>query len=197
MFLAKLIWKAIDETVVKAKEAMTWLTTVSSEYSKAANASGKPIYDRRMSWLTPDGFEVVHIREDEEMHRVKTTFEGSIFLSYYRGTGKLNTRDMALACPPNFVHALDATHLRMTINKALDIGITDFGMVHDSFGTHAADMDRFLSECVKPAFVEMYTEHDVIGEFAERFKDQSANLPLPTKGTLDLQGVLRSEFFFS
>jgi DNA-directed RNA polymerase len=197
LYLARFIWKAIDETVIKGKEAMTWLSLVASGYAKAVNATGAPVYERRMSWLTPDGFEVVHFREDETMHRVKTTFEGSVFLSYYRGVGKLNTKDMALACPPNFVHALDATHLRMTINKALDIGLTDFGMVHDSFGTHAANVSRFLSECVKPAFVEMYTDHDVIGEFAERFKEQSADLPLPTKGSLDLNGVLQSEFFFS
>jgi DNA-directed RNA polymerase len=195
--LAKLIWKAIDETVVKGKIAMTYLSKIAGEYAKSANASGSPLYDRRMAWLTPDGFEVVHFREDEEMHRVKTTFEGSVFLSYYRSTGRLNAKDMALACPPNFVHALDATHLRMTVNKALDIGITDFGMVHDSFGVHAAEMSRFLQECVKPAFVQMYTEHDVIGEFAKRFEAQSLSLPKPEKGTLDLQGILRSEFFFS
>lgn len=197
VYLAQLIWKAIDETVVKGKVTMTWLSKIASEYSKAMNASGLPVYERRMSWLTPDGFEVVHFREDEEMHRVKTTFEGSVFLSYYRNNGKLNVKDMALACPPNFVHALDATHMRLTIIKALDLGITDFGMVHDSFGVHAAEMPRFLSQCVKPAFVEMYTEHDVIYEFAQQFKDQSTNLPMPEKGNLDLTGVIQSEFFFS
>lgn len=197
VYLARLIWKAIDDTVVKGKIAMTYLSKIAGEYAKHMNKEGLPIYQRKMTWLTPDGFEVIHFREDEEMHRVKTTFEGSIFLSYYRGTGKLNPKDMALACPPNFVHALDATHLRMTVNKALGEGITDFGMVHDSFGVHAANMSAFLRDCVKPAFVQMYTEHDVIAEFAEQFKDQSANLTKPTVGSLDLQGVLKSEFFFS
>lgn len=197
IYLAKLIWRAIDETVVKGKVAMSYLSKIAGEYSKAMNTSGVPVYERRMTWLTPDGFEVVHFREDEEMHRVKTTFEGSVFLSYYRAMGRLNAKDMALACPPNFVHALDATHLRMTIIKALDIGITDFGMVHDSFGVHASEMSRFLSQCVKPAFVQMYSEHDVIGEFAERFKDQSCTLTRPENGTLDLNGILTSEFFFS
>lgn len=197
VYLAKLIWKAIDETVVKGKIAMTYLSKIAGEYAKSMNGSELPLYDRRMSWLTPDGFEVVHFREDVEMHRVKTTFEGSVFLSYYRSAGKLDTKDMSLACPPNFVHALDATHLRMTVNKALDIGITDFGMVHDSFGVHASEMSRFLSECVKPAFVQMYTDHDVIGEFAERFREQSLSLPKPEMGSLDLQGILKSEFFFS
>ena len=197
IYLAKLIWRAIDETVVRANDAMLFLSRIAGEYSKAANADGRPIYDRKMTWLTPDGFEVVHFREDEEMHRVKTTFEGSVLLSYYRSKGKLAVKDMSLACAPNFVHALDATHLRMSVNKALDVGITDFGMVHDSFGTHAATMSKFLQECIKPAFVQMYAEHDVIGEFAERFKDQSISLEKPQTGTLDLQGILSSEFFFS
>lgn len=197
IYLAKLIWKAIDEVVVKGKVAMTYLSKIASEYAKSQNCTSKPLYERRMSWLTPDGFEVVHFRDDKEMHRVKTTFEGSVFLSYYRTAGRLNIKDMSLACPPNFVHALDATHLRMTVNKALDIGITDFGMVHDSFGVHASEMSRFLGQCVKPAFVQMYTEHDVIGEFAEMFADHAQQLPRPEKGSLDLQGILQSEFFFS
>lgn len=197
IYLAKLIWKAIDETVVRGKVAMTWLSKIAAEYAKAMNASGVPVYDRKMTWLTPDGFEVVHFREDMDMHRVKTTFEGTVYLSYYRQNGKLNVKDMALACPPNFVHALDATHLRLTIIKALDHEITDFGMVHDSFGVHAAKMPEFLAKAVRPAFVEMYEEHDVIQEFADRFKDQSATLNTPEKGTLDLKGVLQSEFFFS
>lgn len=197
IYLAKLIWWAIDETVVKGKIAMQWLSKIASEWSKAANKQGLPLYDRRMSWLTPDGFEVVHFREDEDMHRIKTNFEGSVYLSYYRANGKLSVSDMALACPPNFVHALDATHLRMTVCKALDIGITDFGMVHDSFGVHASNMTQFLNQCVKPAFVEMYAEHDVIQEFADRFKDQSVLLETPSKGSLGLEGILQSEFFFS
>ncbi|MCW2286865.1 DNA-directed RNA polymerase [Rhodoblastus acidophilus] len=196
VLLAKYIWASIDKIVVKGKEAMNWLSKVASEYSKSLNLTDLPVYDRRMTWTTPDGFEVVHFREDEKMHRVETVFEGRVRLSYYGGTGQLSPKDMALAVAPNFVHALDANHLRSTIIKALDQGISNFGMVHDSFGVHARLMPKFLRECVKPAFVEMY-QNDVLAKFADRFRPFCAIPDLPEPGKLDLQGVLRSEFFFS
>ena len=195
--LAKAIWFGIDAKVKRAKDAMNWLSKIAGNYSKVMNDSGLPIYDRRMSWLTPDGFEVLHFREDEKQQRVETYFEGRVRLSFYAGTGKLSPQDMALAVAPNFVHALDATHLRATIIKGLAVGIRDYAMIHDSFGVHAKFMPRFLNECVKPAFVEMYTDHDVLTEFADKFAKVCEIPDLPQAGTLDLQGILTSEFFFS
>lgn len=195
LMLGQVIWSAIHEVIIKGGEVMEWLSTIASEYSKAANKTGVILYQRRMEWTVPDGFPVVHFREDDNgLHRIDTTFEGRCQLSFTKYTGKLSPKDMALALPPNFVHALDACHLRMTIVRGLDKGITSFGMVHDSFGTHAAEMDRFVSKCVKPAFIELYG-HDVINDFAERYKEFAP--PQPSRGYLNLAGVQDSEFFFS
>jgi DNA-directed RNA polymerase len=196
--LAKYIWEAISEVVVKSREAMQWLSKVAREYSKEVNKRADLVdYDKRMTWFTPDGFEVVHYMEAFKTYRVETILDGRLRTQTYVGEGKLDPKDMALAVAPNFVHALDATHLRMTINKALGFGITSFAMVHDSFGVHAGKMATFLQHCVKPAFVELY-QHDVLQEFADRFKDICSEVPpIPTKGTLELEGVLKSEFFFS
>jgi DNA-directed RNA polymerase len=43
--------------------------------------------------------------------------------------------------------------------KAEEYGVTDFALIHDSFGTLAADTDAMFS-AVRDAFVEMYTAHD-------------------------------------
>jgi DNA-directed RNA polymerase len=198
VYLAKLIWEAIDEVVVKGKEAMQWLSRIASDYSKWANKIDvQHPYNRRMSWLTPDGFEVVHYREDTTRTQMQTRFDGRVDLVLYQDNGKLNAKDMALAVAPNFVHALDATHLRATIIRAKDMGINQFGMVHDSFGVHAKHMPNFIRDCVKPAFVEMYSEHDVLKEFHDRFAQVIPVKPMPEKGRLDLNGILNSEFFFS
>lgn len=196
--LARLIWSAIDEVVVKGKEAMQWLSRLASEYSKWANEQevANP-YERRMTWVTPDGFEVVHYREDETRTRLRSCFDGSVRLVIYEENGRLNAKDMALAMAPNFVHSLDATHLRMTIIKALELGITQFGMVHDSFGVHARHMPEFLSQCVKPSFVHMYQDFDVLQMLYDRYSRAVEIEPPPSKGTLDLSGILRSEFVFS
>jgi DNA-directed RNA polymerase len=111
-------------------------------------------------------------------------------------TDTLSSKDMALAVAPNFVHSMDACLLRASIIKGMESGISDYGMVHDSFGVHATKMTQFLKECVKPAFVEMY-QQDVLQQFAARLPQVLELPPLPTKGSLVLEHVQDSEFFFS
>jgi DNA-directed RNA polymerase len=94
--------------------------------------------------------------------------------------------------------------MRKSIALALesDRGLS-FAMIHDSFGCHASDMKWFLAECIKPAFVDMYQGGDNLELFKKEIavgidKDHMEKLrPLPAKGSLVLEEVLESEFFFS
>jgi DNA-directed RNA polymerase len=197
VFLSRLIWEAIDEVVVKGKEAMRWLSEVARSYTKEANKLPGSAHSKRMTWHTPDGFEVIHFRPAMSKQRVETVLDGRLRLTYYEDTARLETKDMALAVAPNFVHSLDACHLRMSVMKGLEQGITEFGMVHDSFGVHAARMPRFLRDCVKPAFIDMYKD-DVLGRFYESLTATGLSIPTPpSMGSLDITGVQESEFFFS
>jgi DNA-directed RNA polymerase len=198
VYLSKLIWEAIDLTVVKGKEAMRWLSKSASEYTRWANKLEGTAYDKRMSWVTPDGFEAIHYRASEKQRRVETYLDGRVNLAYHEPTMKLEGRDMALAVAPNFVHSYDACLLRMSVVKGLDLGITHFGMVHDSFGVHACDMARFVQGCIKPAFIDMYQEN-ALAKFEGRLPDEVrvGIDPVPEMGTLDINGVLENEFFFS
>jgi DNA-directed RNA polymerase len=176
---------------------MGWLSQLASNYAKQANTlTTAQVFDKRMSWQTPDGFEVVHFVEEMKAFQMDTALDGRIQLRLEEGNGRLKVSGMSLAVAPNFVHALDATHLRITIRQAQAMGIADFGMVHDSFGVHAAHMGKFLSRAVKPAFVEMYTEHDPLLDLYNRYATVAPSLP-PAKGTLDITQVQQSEFFFS
>jgi DNA-directed RNA polymerase len=105
---------------------------------------------------------------------------------------------MSLAVAPNWVHSLDANLLRASLYKglALDTPIMSYAMIHDSFGVHASRMTEFLNECIKPAFVEMYAGN-VLHEFSCRLPITLDLGPLPEQGSLDPNGVLKSEFFFS
>jgi DNA-directed RNA polymerase len=198
VFLAQLIWEAIDETVVKGKAAMSWIGKVASLYSKWANRKTvDDSYARRMTWVTPDGFPVSHYKAEMNRSRIATFLDGRVDLVVWEEGVKLDRSGMALAVAPNFVHSLDATQLRMTINKATACGINSFAMIHDSFGTHARHMPAFVEHCVKPSFVEMYTQHDPIGEFYNTYKALPECPVPPEKGSLDITGVQRSEFFFS
>lgn len=198
VYLSKLIWNAIDEVVVKGKEAMRWLSKAASEYTRWANKLDGSSFDKRMSWVTPDGFEAVHYRAAEKKNRVETYLDGRVQLAYHESTPKLEARDMALAVAPNFVHSYDACLLRMSVNKALALGLRHFGMVHDSFGVHACDMSTFLNMCIKPSFIAMYQD-DELAKFRDRLPPevQTELEELTIPGSLDLNGVLQNEFFFS
>jgi len=96
---------------------------------------------------------------------------------------------------PNFVHSLDACHLMKTVISAKDnYDIESFAVVHDSFGTHACDIEH-LGMVLRETFVDMYQE-DVLKKF---MKDQGdLDLPsLPEYGKLNVEEVKDAEFFFS
>lgn len=196
VYLAQLIWRAIDETVVKGKEAMKWISDATREYTRWANKQPGSPYSKAMNWVTPDGFCVIHWRPDETKQRLETYLDGRVVLTYYDPTERLSPGDMALAVAPNFVHSMDACHLRMAVVRGVSMGLTSFGMIHDSFGVHAADMSAFVETCVKPAFIEMY-QNDVLASFAGTLPDAVTPPELPLMGTLDLEAVQHSEFFFS
>lgn len=198
VLLSKLIWEGIEEVVIKGKEAMRWLSDAARAFTKVMNDKTEgTAFDKRMSWVTPDGFEVIHFRPATTKERVETYLDGRVVLTIYDEKQKLDSKDMALAVAPNFVHSLDACHLRMSVLRGLEHGITSFGMVHDSFGVHAARMPVFLSQCVKPSFVEMY-QTDPLQSLHMRMIHTGAKVDEPpTKGTLDIESVMQSEFFFS
>jgi DNA-directed RNA polymerase len=78
-------------------------------------------------------------------------------------------------------------------------------MIHDSYGVHACDT-RVLADTLREAFVEQYSG-DVLAKFRDEIVSQlvasgAGKLvekmpPLPSYGTLDLNVVLDSEYFFA
>lgn len=191
--LASVIDVAIGNVVVKAKEAMDWL----KEVAKIAASDKLPIY-----WEAPSGFLVV------QDYRVA---KGQIFSSDIAGqrvrltlqieTEELDTKKQANGIAPNFIHSMDASHMVNTINRCLDRGITGLAMIHDSYGTHAADAEA-LSYELREAFIEQYTP-DVLGGFLEQIKQQLPPElvyklpPRPELGKLDLEQVRDSRYFFA
>jgi DNA-directed RNA polymerase, mitochondrial len=100
---------------------------------------------------------------------------------------------------PNFVHSMDAYHLRMVVNRMVDEGVTtSFAMIHDSFGVHAGDVDE-LHHVIRDEFINLYTP-DVLAEFVDDLSIvcPDADWPaVPDAGDLDLEEVRDADFFFS
>lgn len=189
--LSGYVWDAIQDVIVSASLVMNYLKTVGAHCAK----QGLPL-----RWVTPTGFLVQQAYNDVKTRRLKTHINGSIVqLKHHKAIDdtidKNRTRNGA---SPNFIHSLDAAALTLTINECVDHGITDFAMVHDSYGTHSPNMHK-MSRILREQFVAMYTENDVLMQlknYVESYTEGELPMP-PEKGTLDLANVLKSDYFFA
>ena len=138
----------------------------------------------------------------QKLIQVKTVYGGiRLQCGLWTDTPKLVKRKMSSGIAPNFVHSLDAAHCMSTVNLCRENGIQNFAMVHDSYGTLAADAGK-LAYYLREAFIRQYTR-DVLKEFRDEIAKQlppelAAELPpLPPKGGLDLGAVRQSRYFFA
>jgi len=191
-YMGALIWDAVGEVVVAARQAMDWL----QEAARTVSKEGLPI-----NWTTPTGFLVQQHYKLRDMKKIDFAFQKvRVQISMDKGSEKLDQKKQASGIAPNFVHALDASHMMRTICAATIPGVESFSFIHDSYGTHAGNC-QFLADTLREEFVRMYSETCVLSRFKddlEAMLGEGAALPaIPEKGTLDLAQVLESTFFFA
>ena len=190
LFLANIVWDSMGNTVSKAKEAMDWLQSVSRLVTKL-NA---PVV-----WETPLGFPIRQAYYDTKDLVVRTKMMGRIRVR--STTDKINKRKQSNGISPNFIHGLDATAMYLTIDIARSMGIDNFAMVHDSYGTHACDVDK-LGDATRAAFYELYGDHDPITMLRDQLvellpESEHKKIPdLPERGELDIKEIKKSKYFF-
>lgn len=190
-YMAKLIWDAVQTTVIKAVQGMEWLQKV----ARAVTKNGEVI-----QWTTPMGFIVqqpymvyqVHTYQMRFLHITKRFYDAEM-------TGMVDRRKQSQAIAPNFIHSMDASHLQLTVNRAAEVKISNFAMIHDSYGTSLAKaglLFRLIREC----FIEMYLTHDVLTAFENDmvpFISSKQHLPpQPTKGTFNIDQIKESLYAF-
>ena len=106
--------------------------------------------------------------------------------------------NLAKSLPPNFIHSIDAFHMRKSINlledrvKSSDQPQLSFWSVHDAFGTHACDVAE-MRKVVRETFHEIHKEID----FNEVFKKdwiQPKNQPKKKDPKLVLSDILNAGY---
>jgi len=117
-------------------------------------------------WTTPLKLPVVQPYRVSKTQMIKTHMS-HMHLVAPDVTDSVDKRKQLQAFPPNFIHSLDATHMMLSALKAHEQGLV-FSAVHDSFWTHAADIDT-LNLLLRDAFIRMHSE-DIIGRLAAEFK---------------------------
>lgn len=189
-YLTPFVWDAISEVVVSARKAMDWIQGVASQVSKL---------NLPLIWTSPSGFVVQQQYPSVEERRITTYIDNTLIkpTANELNMETLDKRRAVQGSSPNFVHSMDAAAMTITITKALDAGIESFAMIHDSYGTHAADTPQ-LARLIREAFVEMYEQNDVLEQFRNAALEVVDDVPeVPAKGNLDLHQVLESDFFFA
>lgn len=184
-----LLWAAMGEVVVKARQAMDWVKEVAKITAEQNKA---------MTWYSPAGFPVVQDRRQTVDKIVNTKISGRLRLLIRFDKADTDGRKQVQACAPNFIHSYDAAHAMFTLNAALNAGMTDFQFIHDDFGTYAADIPVFFN-IIRAEFVKMYATSTPLQELKNCVElDTGVRIPEPPiPGMLDLHQVLESTYFFS
>ena len=194
-YMSRKIWDAIEETVQSAPKVMGFLQAI----GKLCARSNLPVI-----WETPSGFKVRQDYPKLKKRRVRLQFLGKhVEPQFTNGKDAFqNPRKAIQGISPNYVHSMDASALHITVYRLLhEFNVKDFMMVHDSYGAHAchlADMSRVLRE----VFTEMYKSDQLsilLDQVKEYLPEEThKDLPKPPeKGSLDINSVMDSEFFFA
>lgn len=160
-----------------------------------------------LDWVTSSGFPVRYVANLQHERKQRGTIKGIPGSKDGRITHVIKVdatnkttgekvpcrRSFASGIAPNIVHSFDASHLANTI---VSFG-GSFASVHDSFGTHADDVD-FLIECTKLTFIAQY-DIDNFFDILERLlvpEDKQVTVTQPALGSLDVKQVSDSDYFF-
>jgi DNA-directed RNA polymerase len=117
-------------------------------------------------WTTPLRMPVVQPYRKSGTRMISTCMQ-DLVLTNVDPDDPVNRRKQLQAFPPNFIHSLDASHMMLSALECSAIGLT-FAAVHDSFWTHAADVDS-MNGVIRDAFIRIHRE-DVIGRLKSEFE---------------------------
>jgi DNA-directed RNA polymerase len=132
-------------------------------------------------WTTPLRMPIVQPYRKSGNRVISTCLQDLTLLVPDR-SDPVNRRKQLQAFPPNFIHSLDASHMLLSALECDELGLS-FAAVHDSFWTHAADID-VMNRVLRDAFVRIHGE-DVIGRLASEFEARY-------KGSLYLATIARN-----
>ncbi|KAJ1668868.1 DNA-directed RNA polymerase [Coemansia sp. RSA 1646] len=129
-----------------------------------------------VTWTTPVGLTVTQPYRKYSQRLVNTQLQ-SISLYDTHMPSPVNSQKQKTAFPPNFVHSLDASHMVLSAIECKIAGLV-FASVHDSYWTHACDVDR-MNEILRDQFVKLH-ELDIMENLKSELEQRYADYKMPT-----------------
>ncbi|KVH92612.1 hypothetical protein Ccrd_005344 [Cynara cardunculus var. scolymus] len=180
--------KLVKQTVMTSVYGVTYIGArdqIKKRLQERSNiADDAELFENEpVRWTTPLGLPVVQPYRMYGRHLVSTSLQ---VLTLQRETEKVMVRRQKTAFPPNFVHSLDGSHMMMTAIACKRAGL-NFAGVHDSYWTHACNVDE-MNKILREKFL--------LESFQKSFPTLSFPA-LPDRGEFDLSDVLQSSYFFN
>lgn len=187
-YLTSRVKRAIAESASGADAIMAWLRDCARLIVSD--------YNRAVRWTTPLGWPVVQCYYRKSFRIVRVLNFQLAFPTANEDDGPILRKQMD-GVAANYIHSLDATHMFLTARRCRDEVIW-FGPVHDSYWTHAATCDR-LGQVLREEFCYVHGMNPLdmlIAEWRRLFPTCQFQDP-PPRGTLDVDVVMDSPYFFS
>ena len=150
----------------------------------------------RLTWTTPSGFSVEYTNWIMNNYRCRGTISGYRQINHvvHMPSDKPDIRGFMCGISPNFIHSMDASHMALVINN----WDHTFGAVHDSFSTHACNVEALLS-LTKEKFIDMYDVDNFYSYIEDQLITNKENLDVeqPERGSLKIREIHNSDYFFA
>lgn len=194
-FLGEYVWKAIRMVVVAAIKLMEY-------FIRACRAITAQKGVEEVWWMAPNGCPIVQAYYKVEYVQCRSRVTGTTKLNVMMESDRIDKIAHADGISPNIIHSCDASHLSFTVLAAAREGIRHFAMIHDDYGTHAANAET-LARLIREEFAKMYSQN-VFEQLADCLESQIADEEVrakihasrPELGDLDVTKVVDSTFFF-
>jgi len=192
-YLQKMIEKTMKSELSSSNRYKKWMKSISNIISEQ---------NREIRWRTPIiELEVIEEEFKTKREKISTKYNNNktFQIQIQIPTEDIDKREQNRGIAPNFIHSLDATHLFLTILKAKERGIESFATIHDSFGTHASDIDTLL-EVIKESFIDMH-KLDILSrlkrQIEEDYNIELKDIKYIDRENFDLEEIKESIYFFS
>ncbi|RUP43745.1 mitochondrial rna polymerase [Jimgerdemannia flammicorona] len=171
---AKRIAKSVPAETLEASAGNNGeaVSTTSQSSSKTKTFSARNPTANQMTsviWTTPLGLPIVQPYRRVKKRQVSTILQ-TVFIENPDASCPVDAQKQSTAFPPNFIHSLDATHMLMSAVACQQHGLT-FASVHDSYWTHACDVDT-MNQILRDQFIELHSQpiiENLRNEFIERY----------------------------
>ena len=185
-YLATVTMEVMGDLFQGARNTKTWL----ADCARLIAQHGHPV-----AWISPIGIPAVQPYRQRRPRTVVTVMQ-SVTMTDEGDDLPVHKSRQCTAFPPNYVHSLDSSHMLLTALEMDRRGLT-YSAVHDSFWTHACDVDE-MNEALRDSFVDLYSR-PLLSDLKESWEMRYPEVEfpeLPELGDLDLNEVKSATYFF-